>query len=120
VVSGFRYLLVNAFRWRRGRQLSGYDKMLIVQSYWPLPFDVLRYPEGSEITPHTDPVSTGDHYRLNVVLWRAGEGGEFQCADALYASARIKVFRPDRSEHSVTKVVRGSRYVLSVGWIRNA
>jgi hypothetical protein len=120
-VSAFRNYLRNAFRWRRGRQQTGYDKMLLVESLWPIPFDayILRYPEGSEVPPHTDPVSQGDHYRLNVVLRRAGEGGEFHCADPIYESPRIKYFRPDASQHSVSKVTRGNRYVLSVGWIRN-
>ena len=115
-----RHYLATAFRWQRGRQLSGYDKMLLLQSYWPLPFDVylLRFPEGSEIAPHTDPVSKGRHYRVNVILWRAGQGGEFQCSDPLFESARIKFFRPDVSTHSVSKVLRGRRYVLSVGWVR--
>jgi hypothetical protein len=117
-----RHLLSNGLRWRRGRQGSGYDKMLILESYWPIPFDVyiLRYPEGSEIAAHTDPVSKGDHYRLNVVLLRAKEGGEFRCDGPLFDSPRIKYFRPDISQHSVDKVTRGRRYVLSIGWIRNS
>jgi hypothetical protein len=116
-----KHLLNDAFRWRRGRQLSGYDKMLLMESYWPLPFDVyiLRYPKESEVLPHTDPVTTGEHYRLNIVFWRAAEGGEFQCADPLFENSRVKYFRPNRSEHSVTKVLRGSRYVLSIGWLRH-
>jgi hypothetical protein len=36
----------------------------------------------------------------------------------IYSSSRIKLFRPDQSEHSVTKVRGGSRYVLSIGWVR--
>jgi len=108
------------FRWQTGRQQSGYDKMLLLQSMWPLPFDVyiLRFPQGSEIAPHTDPVSLGRHYRLNIVIKRAASGGEFVCATPIYTSARIKLFRPDACEHSVTRVVRGSRYVLSIGWVR--
>jgi hypothetical protein len=115
-----RHYLATAFRWQRGRQLSGYDKMLLLQSYWPLPFDVylLRFPEGSEIAPHTDPVTKGRHYRVNIILRHARQGGEFQCSDPLFATARIKFFRPDVSTHSVSKVLRGRRYVLSVGWLR--
>lgn len=108
-----------AFRWQRGRQGTGYDKMLLVTAPWPLPFDsyLIRYPEGSEIPPHTDPVQAGRHYRLNVVLRSPREGGEFVCADPIFATRRIKLFRPDACEHSVTRVVGGSRYVLSVGWV---
>jgi hypothetical protein len=121
VIQHLKHLAATVFRWQRGRQLSGYDKMLILESYWPLPFDVyiLRYPEGSEVAPHTDPVTRGDHYRLNIVVKRANEGGEFHCSKALFESARIKYFRPDAAEHSVSKVIRGRRYVLSVGWVRN-
>lgn len=45
-----------AFRWQRGRQGSGYDKMLLLTARWPLPFDsyLIRYPEGSAIPPHTE------------------------------------------------------------------
>ena len=118
--SPLRNYLANALRWRRGRQQTGYDKMLVVQSLWPLPFDVyiLRFCEGAEIPPHTDPVATGRHYRCNIVLKRATAGGEFVCARPIFASTRIKLFRPDACEHSVTRVTRGRRYVLSIGWVR--
>jgi hypothetical protein len=118
--SPIREYFRTAFRWQRGRQRSGYDKMLVLQSMWPLPFDVyvLRFPEDSEIPPHTDPVAIGRHYRCNIVLRRAREGGEFVCATPIFATPRIKLFRPDACEHSVTRVVRGTRYVLSIGWIR--
>ena len=109
-----------AFRWQRGRQDTGYDKMLLFTARWPLPFDsyLIRYPEGSEIPQHTDPVQSGRHYRLNVILKSPRFGGEFVCADPIFATRRIKLFRPDACAHSVTRVVGGSRYVLSVGWVR--
>ena len=109
-----------AFRWQRGRQDTGYDKMLLFTARWPLPFDsyLIRYPEGSEIPQHTDPVQSGRHYRLNVILKSPRSGGEFVCADPIFATRRIKLFRPDACAHSVTRVVGGSRYVLSVGWVR--
>ena len=108
-----------AFRWQRGRQNSGYDKMLLLQSIWPLPFDVylLRFPEGSEVKPHTDPVSEGQHFRLNIVVKKATAGGEFICATPIFETSRIKVFRPDACEHSVSRVIKGSRYVFSIGWV---
>ena len=111
--------LNDAFRWRSGRQRSGYDKMLLAQSWLPLPFDLylLRFPTGTEIGPHTDKVASGDHYRLNIILRPAQRGGEFQCADPIFVNRRIKLFRPDRSEHSVTRVDAGTRYVLSLGWV---
>ena len=108
-----------AFRWQSGRQGSGYDKMLLLTAPWPVPFDsyLIRYPEGSSIPPHTDPVQRGRHYRLNLILKSPRSGGEFVCATPIYASARIKLFRPDQCEHSVTRVEGGSRYVLSIGWV---
>lgn len=92
----------------------------------PLPrvaaFDsyLMRYPEGSEIPPHTDPVTAGKHYRLNIILKSSRAGGEFVCATPLFATKRIKLFSPDACEHSVTRIEGGSRYVLLAGWVRPA
>ena len=74
------------FRWEIGRQLSGYDKMFLLGSKWLLMFDVylLRFKEGSEIKAHMDKVEKGKHYRLNIVLKQAKEGGEFVCKSPLY------------------------------------
>ena len=109
-----------AFRWQSGRQGSGYDKMLLLTAPWPVPFDsyLIRYPEGSSVPPHTDPVQRGRHYRLNIILKAPKSGGEFVCSHPIYSSSRIKLFRPDACEHSVTLVQGGSRYVLSIGWVR--
>ncbi|QTH64271.1 2OG-Fe(II) oxygenase [Psychrosphaera ytuae] len=111
--------LKKLFKWEKGRQLSGYDKMFILGSKWFLLFDVylLRFREGSEIKPHTDKIEKGNHYRLNIVLKPAKEGGEFICDNSIYESKRIKLFRPDACQHSVTKVIRGNRYLLSIGWV---
>jgi hypothetical protein len=59
----FRTYLRTAFRWQRGRQQSGYDKMLLLWGKWPLPFDVyvLRFTQGAAIAPHVDAVSNGAH-----------------------------------------------------------
>jgi len=115
----FLTYLSQAFRWQRGRQGTGYDKMLLLTAPWPVPFDsyLIRYPENSEIPTDTDPVQAGRHYRLNVILKSPKSGGEFLCNNPIYSGSRIKLFRPDISEHNVTRVVGGSRYVLSVGWV---
>ena len=93
--------------------------MLLLTLPWPLPFDsyLLRFPEGSAIPPHRDPLDKGKHYRLNIILKAPRSGGEFLCASPIYSSKRIKFFRPDECEHSVTEVQGGNRYVLSVGWV---
>lgn len=105
-------------RWKAGRQGTGYEKCLLLTGYWPRPFDcyLLRYRKGQGIPPHTDPVSNGRHFRLNIVL-RKGRGGEFQCEAPLFASSRVFLFRSDLSTHAVSPVESGTRYVLSIGWI---
>jgi hypothetical protein len=88
---------------------------------WPIKFDMylLKFPEGSEIAPHVDKVSNGRHFRLNIVLNHAVEGGEFACDSPMFETNRIKLFRPDICQHSVTRVEQGSRYLLSIGWVKN-
>ncbi|HET6804719.1 MAG TPA: 2OG-Fe(II) oxygenase [Frateuria sp.] len=119
ILAAIRAYVKQAFRWQKGRQGTGYDKMLLLAGLWPLSFDsyLIRYPEGSEVPPHTDPVQQGRHYRLNLVLKSPRSGGEFVCSSPIFATRRIKLFRPDACEHSVTRVVGGSRYVLSLGWV---
>jgi hypothetical protein len=116
----WRDYLHTALRWQRGRQGTGYDKMLLLAARWPLAFDsyLIRYPEGSEIPPHTDPITKGRHYRLNVILKSPQRGGEFICNAPIFSTRLIKLLRPDVCEHSVTRVESGSRYVLSIGWVR--
>lgn len=110
----------NFLRWRSGRQGTGYEKMLLLANPYLLPFDcyLLRYKQGTGVPEHTDPVDGKRHYRLNVVLKRARHGGEFVCKTPIYEGRRVKLFRPDVSAHSVTAVESGTRYVLSIGWVR--
>jgi hypothetical protein len=114
---------IKNWRWEQGRQGTGYEKMLLLRSTW-LRFDVylLRYQQGSYINWHTDPVETGlRHYRCNVVLCKAN-GGNFLVGtrgpSPILNTNRIKVFRPDLTEHAVSEVIEGTRYVLSIGWVR--
>ncbi|CAG9295351.1 hypothetical protein EV690_3234 [Celerinatantimonas diazotrophica] len=108
------------FIWQKGRQKSGYEKMLLARALWPIKFDLylLKFPEGGEVPTHTDDVQSGRHYRLNIVLKHAKSGGQFICETPIYCTNRIKFFRPDISEHSVTPVTSGNRYLLSIGWVR--
>ena len=94
--------------------------MLLLANKIVLPFDcyLLRFSPGARIDEHTDLVDDRRHYRLNVVLKQASIGGEFKCSDTIFESNRIKLFRPDISSHSVSLVEQGTRYVLSIGWIR--
>jgi len=114
-------ILSKLFRWDRGRQQSGYDKMLLCVAIWPIKFDLyfLKFPQGSEIAPHIDKVESGKHYRLNIVLKNADEGGEFICENPIFETSRIKLFRPDICEHQVSKIEKGTRYLVSIGWVKN-
>lgn len=115
-------IFARIFRWDQGRKKSGYDKMFLCEVIWPVKFDVylLRFSEGCRILPHTATVESGKYYRLDIILKKSDKGGKFLCDNPIYQSNRIKVFRPDISEHQVSKVVKGTRYLLSVGWVRNS
>ena len=118
-LKGFMSILKKLFRWECGRQKTGYSKMLLCGVYWPIKFDIylLKFPEGSEIPIHRDRIDAGRHFRLNIVLKNAQQGGEFVCSDSLFETERIKLFRPDISEHKVSKIIKGNRYLLSIGWV---
>ena len=110
------------FDWESGRQNSGYDKIKLLESKRFFKFDVylLKFPVGSKIAPHIDTVDDGNHYRLNIILKKAKAGGEFICKNPIFETNRIKLFRPDISEHQVTSIIKGTRYLLSIGWLCSA
>ena len=111
------HLLSQSLGWQQGRQGSGYEKISLLNIQRPFAVDayIIRYPTGSEIPLHIDPVDTGKHFRLNIVLKQATVGGDFYCEKTLINTARIKLFRPDTYRHSVSKIIKGSRYILSIG-----
>jgi len=92
--------------------------MLLLTSWWPIPFDVylLKYPTGTNIPEHTDVVHGARHCRLNIIL-RKGGGGVFSCEKCIINTSRIVLFRPDINKHSVSPITKGSRIVLSIGWL---
>lgn len=106
-------------RWQKGRQASGYDKMLLLHNQLGIEFDayLLRFPVGSSIAPHRDVVASGRHFRLNLILKKSQAGGEFVCEQPIINLPRLKLFRSDLSEHAVTEVQGSARYVLSIGWL---
>lgn len=114
-------MLKNFFVWKEGRQGSGYYKMLLAQSSILFCWDLylIKFPEKSFITDHKDPVKNKRHFRLNFVLSKAKSGGIFVCEDRglLFDKNRITLFGPDIALHSVTKIDKGTRYVLSFGFI---
>lgn len=108
------------FKWNYGRQRTGYEVMTFVNSeFFNCDCHLLRYGVGHSIPPHRDPVGEHfNHFRMNIVLWPAKEGGEFVCKEVLFRFGPIVLFRPDEQVHAVTELKQGCRYVLSVGWKR--
>lgn len=108
------------FRWKAGRQDSGYKTMPLVYSHrFKCDVHLIFYPEGSEIPPHKDHAMFEQrHYRINVELHKAKKGGEFQCSKCIVRLPRFALFRPDMEVHSVSKIEKGSRLMLSIGWLR--
>jgi hypothetical protein len=108
-------------KWQDGRQGTGHKVLTLINSKL-LKFDchVLKYPTGSYIPFHTDPAKEGyKHYRLNIILTKAA-GGAFICPNysGVFKWWRFHFFRPDVTEHCVTPVWEGTRYVFSIGWLK--
>ena len=100
--------------YQQGRQGTGYLKKKLLE--WKF-FDlyILKYPEGSQIPPHKDPVPGKRHYRVNLELKKAVLGGKFKAQSTILNFGRLAIFRSDISEHEVTKILAGERIVLSFG-----
>lgn len=86
-------------------------------------FDIylLKFNTGAEVLDHKDPspIVGHEHHRLNIVLKPAIRGGKF-VIQGRSQEGRVHRFRPDKYKHKVTKVKEGTRYVLSIGWLRAA
>ena len=95
-------------------KIAARDRFIIQSSGY-----LIKFPQESEIKPHTDRVKAGKHFRLNIVLKPAKKGGEFICKDSIINTRRVKLFRPDINEHRVMKIEIGCRYILSIGWIKD-
>lgn len=100
--------------WEPGRQGSGYFKRKLFGWSWGDCY-LLKYPEGSRVPPHRDPVPTGRHFRLNIELRKARDGGEFYGGAPIVNHGRVVLFRPDMHVHAVSPVYEGTRWVLSLG-----
>jgi len=75
---------------------------------------LVRYSAGHRIMPHVDMVSEGRLYKLNCVLVKPEAGGEFICERNIFNwFGRIILFRPDLYQHSVSRIERGNRWLLS-------
>lgn len=111
------------FKWTEGRQGNGYKKLCL----WSLiNFDIylLKFPVGSLVPTHKDPVLGKEHHRLNIwlrrplggILWtRASSHGNVK-----YHPDRMFKFRPDLVWHGMHPVTgRKTAYMLSIGWTKN-
>ena len=105
--------------WEQGRQGTGYLKRLLLRGKtWDL--YLLKYPEGSYIPAHKDPVPGFEHHRINIVLIKPKAGGQFWMENIPETAKRFIYFRSDITTHGIKKIERGTRWVLSFGWIRKA
>lgn len=111
--------------WDKGRQIGGYEKLLIAQSKW-LKFDLylLRFPVGSQVPLHRDPSLPGfEHHRVNITINKPCIGtGEVFVAGPFksWMNGRIMKFRPDLYFHHMSKVDfiwSRSMYMISFGWL---
>lgn len=102
-------------KWEQGRKGSLYMKKKLFQLRNTLDCYLIKYPVGSVLENHTDPVTGKSHYRLNIILQKAKLGGKLYLNNCL-CRKRVILFRPDAVEHRVSEVVYGTRYVLSIGF----
>jgi len=106
-------------KWELGRQNTGYKKKLLFQIKRPVKMDcyILKFEDGVGVTPHTDRVERGRHFRMNVTIGKPNSGAEFQCPNKIIDWWRVVVFRPDIHQHALTPAKGGALYLLSLGWV---
>jgi hypothetical protein len=76
--------------------------------------NLVTYPTNHSVMQHIDPVQQGRYYKLNFVLIKPKAGGVFKCSKCIInLFNRIYLFRPDKYDHSVSKIESGKRVLLS-------
>jgi len=101
--------------WVPGRRKGGYLKLPLLE-LGSMDCYLIRYPTGSGVWFHTDEVPGRRHYRLNLLLRKAREGGAFRMLGLpLLSFWRVTLFRPDRYAHAVETIYKGERLVFSLG-----
>lgn len=114
------------WEWHDGARRSGYQKLLLAYASRPWMWELLllRYTPGVGLPPHTDRLPVGKlsnwrHYRLNIVVKRAKQGGEFVMHEGrpIFKCWRVYLFRADQYLHEVKPIIEGTRYVLNLGVI---
>ena len=122
------------FKWMAGRQVEGYQKMLLVSLFR---FDVylIKYPPNFELPVHVDPAPEGfEHHRMNITLRGGGiffvqfQNGAVNLGGTvahhkggtsfrMKSKDRYAIFRPDIMPHSFTNFDKET-IKLSIGWLR--
>lgn len=118
--------------WQPGRTSPQSYFKLLLGRLWFADLYILKFPPGSSIDWHTDPVNPGlQHHRLNVFLRRPRVGcqimtkflaldGEKRGAQKLTMrhKPRWHYMRPDVTEHAVNpNLDTKTGYILSLGWV---
>ena len=107
--------------WQKGRQSSGYQKLTLWDSYPKWDLYILRMKPEGYVPWHRDKLKNTElkHYRCNFIIKHAKVGGRFiMDGNPLFKFWRLVVFRPDIVQHRVSKVEKGTRYILSLGFTK--
>lgn len=106
-------------RWEQGRLNTGYEKLKLFQ-FWRFDCYVLRFRTGALVPMHTDVVPNKKHHRINILLKDCDEGGYvWGCSQKTWQvgyNRRFVYFRPDLIVHGMYEVLKGTKYILSIGW----
>ncbi|QHJ09843.1 hypothetical protein FX988_00051 [Paraglaciecola mesophila] len=79
---------------------------------------LVTYPKQHKVMNHIDPVAKGKYFKFNIVLRQPKMGGVFHCQKCIVnLFGRVYLFRPDKYEHSVTRIEEGERKLLSFALI---
>ena len=75
---------------------------------------LVTYPNQHKVMTHIDTIAKGKYYKFNIVLKQPKVGGVFHCQKCIInLFGRVYLFRPDKYEHSVTRIEQGERKLLS-------
>jgi hypothetical protein len=105
--------------WHNGRQAGGYSKLPLLPQWMSVLFNaaayILKFPTGTGITEHTDPVEKGyNHYRINITLWKSRKDAGMFIRGPCVRFLNIEFFRPDLYTHGMQQIT-GRMYILSFG-----
>lgn len=86
-----------------------------IVSFKRFSINVVTYHEGHHVLKHNDPMGEGRYFKFNVVLKKPQKGGHFFAEKVIFnLFDRVYFFRPDKYMHSVSKIEKGQRALLSI------